>query len=55
MAVLRTEMVSVDATPPDNPLRVRFDRLHRISVRLEGSVLVIGLTALFLTARRNPQ
>jgi uncharacterized protein DUF4149 len=51
MAQLRTEMVSVDATPPSNPLRAEFDRLHKVSVRLEGSVLLLGLVALFLTAR----
>jgi uncharacterized membrane protein len=51
MAELRTQMVSVDATPPENPLRAEFDRLHKVSVRLEGSVLLLGLVALFLTAR----
>jgi hypothetical protein len=51
MAQLRTQMVSVDSTPPENPLRAEFDRLHKVSVRLEGSVLLFGLIALFLTAR----
>jgi len=51
MAALRTEMVSVDATPPENPLRVRFDRLHRVSVQLEGATLLLGIAALFFTAR----
>jgi hypothetical protein len=51
MAQLRTQMVSVDATPPENPLRAEFDRLHKLSVRLEGSVLLLGLIAMFLTAR----
>ncbi|MGB0034312.1 MAG: DUF4149 domain-containing protein [Candidatus Acidiferrales bacterium] len=51
LASLRTDMVSVDATPRDNPLRIEFDRLHRISVQLEGAVLVIGIVALFLTVR----
>ncbi len=51
MTQLRTQMVSVDATPPENPLRAEFDRLHKVSVRLEGSVLLLGLIALFLTAR----
>jgi uncharacterized membrane protein len=51
MAQLRTQMVSVDATPPENPLRAEFDRLHKISVRLEGSTLLLGLVCLFLTAR----
>ena len=49
MAELRTEMGSVDATPAGDPRRAEFDRLHSISVDLEGGVLVIGLVALFLT------
>src|SRR5277367_4259360 len=48
LAELRTEMVSVDATPKDNPLRVEFDRLHKTSVRIEVVVLVLGIAALFL-------
>ena len=51
MDVLRTEMVSVDATPASDSRRVEFDRLHGISVDLEGGVLLIGLVALFLTVR----
>ncbi|MFZ3215515.1 MAG: DUF4149 domain-containing protein [Candidatus Acidiferrales bacterium] len=51
LAELRTEMVSVDATPKDNPLRVEFDRLHQTSVRIEVAVLLIGIAALFFTAR----
>jgi uncharacterized membrane protein len=49
MFELRTQMVSVEATPADNPLRVEFDHLHRISVRLEVAVLLIGIAALFCT------
>lgn len=49
---LRTKMASIEATPPENPLRVRFDRLHRASVGLEGATLLIGVVALYLTARR---
>jgi uncharacterized membrane protein len=52
MAALRTQMVSVDATPRDNPLRVQFDTLHRVSVQLEGAVLIIGIGALWLTVRK---
>jgi uncharacterized membrane protein len=55
MAELRHEMVSVDATPRDNPLRVRFDQLHRVSVQLEGAVLLIGIGALWLTVTRSPR
>ncbi len=51
MDVLRTEMVSVDTTPASDPRRAEFDRLHGISVNLEGGVLLIGLAALFLTVR----
>jgi|SRR5277367_2529171 len=51
MDVLRVEMVSVDTTPASDPRRAEFDRLHGISVDLEGGVLVIGLAALFLTVR----
>ena len=49
LAELRTEMGSVDATPKDNPLQVEFGRLHQLSVRIEATVLLIGLAASFLT------
>ena len=52
MTHLRREMVSVAATPPDNPLRLEFNRLHRISVQLEGATLLIGFASLFLTVRQ---
>jgi len=55
LAGLRTEMVSVDATPKDNPLRVEFDRLHRKSVRIEVVVLLVGIASLFLTVRGAPK
>jgi hypothetical protein len=51
LAALRTRMGSVAVTPVNDPLRVEFNRLHRISVNLEGSVLLIGFAALFLTVR----
>jgi hypothetical protein len=51
MDVLRAEMVSVDATPASDSRRAEFDRLHGISVDLEGGALLIGLVALFLTVR----
>jgi uncharacterized membrane protein len=54
MMDLRREMVSVVATPPDNPARVEFDRLHGVSVDFEGAVLLIGFASLFLTVR-DPQ
>jgi Domain of unknown function (DUF4149) len=51
MNVLRTQMVSIQATPGNDPRRVEFDRLHRVSVDLEGAVLLVGLAALFLATR----
>jgi uncharacterized membrane protein len=53
MARLRTEMGSIERTPAENPLRVQFDRLHKVSVRLEGAVLLLGLAGLFLTVRQR--
>lgn len=53
MAGLRAEMGSVDAVPRDNPLRLKFDRLHRVSVRLETSVLILGFAAIYLTVREH--
>src|ERR1700683_3005 len=53
MRALRTEMGSVAATPSSDPLRQEFDRLHGISVKLEGAVLLIGFAALFLTVRES--
>jgi uncharacterized membrane protein len=52
LAALRIEMGSVDATPRDNPLRVEFDKLHRVSVQLEVATLIAGMAALYLTVRR---
>jgi uncharacterized membrane protein len=51
---LRREMGSVAATPKDSPLRVEFDRLHGVSVKLEGATLLIGFASLFLTVRSTP-
>ncbi|HEY4011427.1 MAG TPA: DUF4149 domain-containing protein [Acidobacteriaceae bacterium] len=38
----------VNAAPKDNPARVEFDRLHSVSVDLEGAVLIAGLVLLAL-------
>jgi hypothetical protein len=51
MDVLRSQMVSIQEAPPENALRVQFDRWHRASVGLEGATLLIGIAALFLTSR----
>jgi len=55
MAMLRSQMGSVDATPSSDSRRAEFDRLHRVSVDLEGGVLVIGLVALFLSVRPSSE
>jgi len=54
MDVLRAQMGSVAATTANDPLRAEFDRLHGVSVNLEGAVLLIGLASLFLTVRSKP-
>jgi len=53
MAMLRTQMVSVEATPGNDPRRIEFDRLHTMSVDLEGGVLLVGLVSLFLATREK--
>lgn len=52
MLVLRQEMGVIDDVPQDDARRVEFNRLHVWSTRIEGSVLVLGLALLYLTARR---
>ena len=52
MEALRAQMGSVAATPATNALRASFDRLHVISVRLEGAVLFCGLAALAFASRK---
>ncbi len=51
MQALRTEMVTVDNVPQDDPRRVEFNRLHAWSSNLEKGVFVLGLALLYLTAR----
>jgi hypothetical protein len=51
MVELRHEMISVAATPGSDPHRVEFDRLHTMSVDLEGAVLLIGFASLYLAVR----
>ncbi len=41
---------NIDAVAPDNPGRQIFDRLHAVSVRVEMTVLLCGVGALFTTA-----
>jgi len=52
MASLRAQFGDIDAVSSTDPGRLQFDALHKWSVRLEGTVLVLGLVALFFTARK---
>ncbi len=40
----------VDNTPKDAPAHAEFDRLHNVSTKVEGTVLLLGLIALALGA-----
>jgi hypothetical protein len=51
MATLRASFGDIDSVPADNPDRLRFDALHKWSVRLEVAVLALGLAAVVCTAR----
>jgi Domain of unknown function (DUF4149) len=52
MLVLRNQMGLIDSVPQDDARRVEFNRLHVWSTRIEGTVLLLGLGLLFMTARR---
>jgi hypothetical protein len=52
MEALKKDMVTIDEVPQDDTRRVEFNRLHVWSTRVEGTVLLLGLALLFLTARR---
>jgi uncharacterized membrane protein len=51
MAALRVQMGSIQATAADSLLLAEFSRLHRVSVSLEGGVVLAGFAALFLLVR----
>lgn len=52
METLKKDMVTIDDVPKDDARRVEFNQLHVWSTRLEGTVLLMGLAVVFLTARR---
>jgi len=52
MQALRADMGEIDRVEPSDSRRVEFNRLHRWSTRIEGSVFLLGLLLLFATARR---
>ncbi|MGO8794833.1 MAG: DUF4149 domain-containing protein [Candidatus Sulfotelmatobacter sp.] len=52
MDVLRASLgEEVRSVPLDNPLRMQFDALHVWSTRVEGAVLLLGLVAVYMTAK----
>jgi uncharacterized membrane protein len=51
MDVLRASLGDVQAAPAENPERIQFDALHIWSTRVEGTVLLLGLVVVYLTAR----
>ena len=53
MQALKKQMVSVQNTSEDNPLRVQFNRLHRVSVAFESAVLLAGFAAMYLLVRET--
>lgn len=44
---------SIEALPPQDAGRAAFDRLHRMSVGLEGVVLLSGIAAIALLSRES--
>ena len=53
MDMLRLKLPSLETTPASDPKRAEFDKLHQISVVVEGTVLLIGIAAMFLTVRES--
>lgn len=51
MERLKKQMVSVQNTPENDPRRIEFNRLHRVSVAYEGAVLLLGFAGMFLLVR----
>jgi hypothetical protein len=60
LEALRAEMraggaAGIDSVAEDHPLRLTFGRLHRLSVRLHGGVLVLAVALFVLEAREIVQ
>jgi hypothetical protein len=53
MQALRRDMVEIDTVAADDPRRVQFNRLHRLSTGLEQAVLLMGLVVLWSVAREG--
>ncbi len=46
---------AIDAAAAGNPSRVDFERLHRRSVQMEGTILLLGLGTVVLVARAETE
>jgi hypothetical protein len=53
MAVLRTQMGSIQNTADGDPSRIEFNKLHKRSVFFEGSVLLLGLAGMYLLVQEE--
>ena len=51
MHAIRTQAVEIDNLAPDSPPRVQFNHLHVWSEKFEQGVFLLGLAALYMTAR----
>lgn len=51
MYAIREQAVEIDRLPLDSPMRVEFNRLHVWSEKFEEGILLLGLAAVFFTAR----
>ena len=51
LRVIRSQVGVIDDLATDDPRRINFDRLHSLSEKFEGAVLLIGLVALYSTAQ----
>ena len=54
MASLRSSFQDIDQVAPPDPAPLQFESLHKWSVRLEVGVLIMGLAAVYVTARNLP-
>jgi len=52
MEALRISAGEINLLTPNDPVRAQFELLHVWSTRVEGSVLVLGIVLLVLTAKR---
>lgn len=51
MALLRTQMGSIQATAAESPLLAEFAKLHQVSATLESGVLLAGIACIYLMVR----